>query len=303
MKTIRLSLLTLLLLQALLPALGQPPSSAIEKKYTAPLAKIFALQPQIAPLNPVFKKVYPVAIVEDKTFYIFEPAPEEKAYRLVHTAPDPYNIPQQVRAAMPLGFWGNRTACVVSGEVFDQPDGYVLIFHEFVHCAQAECCEQKLKEKLSIYKSAMKTQDYMWELQYPFPYTDAAFVRMYTSLLSGLDRQDASQAEALRNELKKSLRPADWEYMTWQEWKEGLARYLENRIRRTLGLAENIGGEEKPYSRVTFYRGGDALIRLLERQHPGITANMEELYRMISLSPENNPPPAPGAVPAHRRVR
>jgi hypothetical protein len=129
----------------------------------------------------------------------------------------------------------------------------------------------------------MKKQDYMWELQYPFPYADATFIRTYKSLLLALDERDAAQAESLRKELRESLSSMDWEYLTWQEWKEGLARYLENRIRQMVGLPENKGGETEPYSRVTFYRGGDALIRFLEGQHPGISTNMERLYRMISL--------------------
>lgn len=36
---------------------------------------------------------------------------------------------------MPLAFWDNRIACVVTGEVFGEPDGYVFIYHEFIHCA------------------------------------------------------------------------------------------------------------------------------------------------------------------------
>ena len=73
---------------------------------------------------------------------------------------------------MPLAFWNNRIACVVTGEVFGEPDGYVFIYHEFIHCAQWDCCEQRLKE--------------------------------------------------------------------------GLARYLENRLRDVVGLSENRGGRTRP---------------------------------------------------------
>jgi hypothetical protein len=93
---------------------------------------------------------------------------------------------------MPLAFWNNRIACVVTGEVFGEPDGYVFIYHEFIHRAQWDCCEQKLKE--------------------------------------------------------------------------GLARYLVNRLRDVVGLSENRGGENPPFTRVTFYSGGDKLIRFLERR-------------------------------------
>jgi hypothetical protein len=255
----------------------------IAEKYSAPLAKIFDLQVSFRPIHPAFVKVYPVAIVEKKAFYVFEPAPEERVYRLACTSPDTFNIPTGVRAAMPLGFWDNRIACVVTGEVFDQPDGYVFIFHEFVHCAQWDCCELKLKEGLSIFRAAMKNKNYMWELQYPFPYTKPDFFNLYGELLAAWDKNDASKVESLRGKLKASLSAEQWEYLTWQEWKEGLACYLENRMRAVVGLPENKGGETPPYNRVTFYRGGEKFILFLQRRQLGIAADMEKLYRTMSL--------------------
>jgi hypothetical protein len=183
---------------------------------------------------------------------------------------------------MPLAFWENRMACVVTGEVFGQSDGYVFIFHEFVHCAQWESCERKLKDGLSIFREAMKNKDYMWELQYPFPYPSPAFVETYSTLLKAWEGNDAESAGYLRASLRQALSPAEWEYLTWQEWKEGLARHLENRTREAAGLPENKGGGTPPFGRVTFYRGGDKLIRFLERRRPGIADDLEELYRAIS---------------------
>ena len=78
-------------------------------------------------------------------------------------------MPEGVRAAMPLDFWDNRIACVVTPEVFDQLKGYVTVFHEFVHCYQWETCEMRLKESLRVYQKSVEQKDFMWELQYPFP--------------------------------------------------------------------------------------------------------------------------------------
>ncbi|MBN2206737.1 MAG: alpha/beta hydrolase [Candidatus Aminicenantes bacterium] len=250
--------------------------------YKPALVKIFELQTRLKPLHPALAKVYPVAVVENGLFHVFEPDPAQRTYRLALTAPDTMSVPPGVRAAMPLGFWGNRMACVVTGEVFDEPDGYVTILHEFVHCSQWEGCERKLKDGLSIHRAAMSKNDFMWELQYPFPYADPEFRRIYKSLIATWDNDFEEEADALRAELKASLSPQDWEYLTWQEWKEGLARWLENRIRAVLGFAENVGGEPPPFDRVTFYRGGDGLIRYLERREPGIAADIEKLYRAIS---------------------
>jgi hypothetical protein len=282
-----------LLVQASGAAWGQEADDSVARRYSTPLQKIFELETRFAPLHPVLGKVHPVAIVENKTFYIFEPAPGEKMYRLVRTAPDTFNIPTGIRAAMPLSFWDNRIACVVTGEIFGEPDGYVFIFHEFVHCAQWDCCEQKLKEGLSIYREAMKSKNYMWELQYPFPYSNPAFIKTYPALFKAWDDNDAAVAESLRADLKKALSPAEWEYLTWQEWKEGLARYLENRMRKVVGLPENRGGENPPFNRVTFYRGGDKFIRFLERRRPGTVNDLEKLFRAMSASPEGAAVPAP----------
>ena len=281
MKKLFILLTLALFVQALGSAWGQDAKDPIAGKYSASLKKIFDLDVRFAPLHPALGKVYPVAIVENKTFYIFEPVPAEKVYRLVLTSPDTFNMPTGIRAAMPLAFWENRMACVVTGEVFGQPDGYVFIFHEFVHCAQWACCEQKLKEGMSIFREAMKTKNYMWELQYPFPYSNPAFAETYPALFKTWDANDAAAAEGQRAALKKALSPAEWEYLTWQEWKEGLARYLENRMREVAGLPENKGGESPPFNRVTFYRGGDKLIRFLERRQPGIVNDLEKLYRAI----------------------
>jgi hypothetical protein len=264
------------------PVPAQTPGDPVADKYSAPLARIFDLQDRLRSIHPALDKVYPVAIVENKAFHIFEPDPERRAYRLVRTSPDTYDIPTGIRAAMPLDFWDNRIACVVTGEVFGQPDGYVFIFHEFVHCAQWEGPELELKGGLRLYQDAMKNKDYMWELQHPFPYEEAGFVKLYADLLAAWARDDVPAAASLRAELKRSLAQPEWEYLTWQEWKEGLARFIENRIRATLGLAENTGGKARPYTRITFYLGGDLLIRFLERRTPGAASDISELHRAIS---------------------
>lgn len=287
MKKVVLPLSLVLAALAFGPARGQEAGDPMSVKYAAALNRLFELRTRFAPLHPALEKVYPVAIVENKTFFIFEPVPRDKVYRLVATAPDTFDIPVGVRAAMPLACWDNRMACVVTGEVFDEPAGPVIIFHEFVHCAEWDCCEQKLKEGLGIFREAMKKQDYMWELQFPFRYANPAFVKAYRALLEAWDDGDDAAAARQRAELYGLLTPAEWEYLTWQEWKEGLARHLENRMREEVGLPENLNGGGPIFDRVTFYRGGDRLIRALERSRPGISHDLEGLFRAISAKPSS----------------
>lgn len=286
MKKLAALLSSALIVLVMATAWGQEIKDPVAEKYAGPLKEIFQYQTMFASLDPALEKVYPVAIVEDKTFYVFEPVPEKKIYRLVRTAPDTFNVPTGVRAAMPLAFWEDRMACVVTPEVFSQPDGYVFIFHEFVHCAQWDAGERKFKESLSIYQEAMKKKDYMWELEYPFPYSNPAFVKSYSALIDAWERDDTTAAAALRAELYKSISPEDWEYLTWQEWKEGVARNLENRMRGIVGLPENNGGESAPYDRVTFYVGGDQMIRFLKRAEKVTAGDLEALYRAIKAKPD-----------------
>jgi hypothetical protein len=257
------------------------PQAGTAGKVQAKIDKVFAVNDQVRDIHPLLQRVYPIALAEDKIVYIFEPDQAARKYRLVATVPDPYDLPKGIRAAIPLGFWNNRTACVVSSEIFDEADGYVMMFHEFVHCAQAEICEQKIKQNLQIYQEAMKKKEYSWELQYPFPYGDDAFIKSYGALLKAFEEAQGNQVQALRAKLRDSLTKAQWEYMTWQQWKEGFARFLENRMRNRLGLAENVGGATTPYDRLSFYYGGDRLIRFFTSQDKTVSENIELLYSRI----------------------
>lgn len=258
------------------------PPQAPQPDLSAQLDRVVAIQRQVKDLHPAFARAYPIAVVRDKTFYVYEHDAAAGRYALVTTAPDKLNVPAGVRAAMPLDFLENRIACVVTPDAFDDLQGFVVVLHEFVHCYQWETCERRLKEQMGVYRRAMERKDYMWELQHPFPYAGEAFVQGYASMLAALAAPDAASVPEIRTRLKDSLAPDDWEYMTWQEWKEGLARYLENEVGSRLGRPANSGGASRPFSRVTFYFGGEALIRALSRREPGIEKDVERLYRVIA---------------------
>ena len=261
---------------------AQPSLESVARHYGEALNRIFEYQAQVADLHPALKSVYPVAIVESGQFFIFEPDPAARVYRPVNAFPDTFNVLKGIRAAMPLAVWNNRMACVVSGDAFDTPKGFVLVLHEFVHCYQWDACEQKLKEKMPIYQEAMKNKDYMWELQYHFPYSDPSWTSVYADWMSALERNDDRAAKGLRKKLKTLLSPRDWDYMTWQEWKEGLARCLENRIYARLGMTANDYGRQAPFNRITFYCGGQRLIDHLGRTDPKLVDDIEVLYGRIS---------------------
>ena len=264
------------------PATGKGVDPESADPFTAPLGRLFEFQEHIRDIHPAFERLYPVAVVDGGRFRVYAPDRARRTYALAVDTPDRLDIPKGVRAAMPLDFWENRMACVVTPEVFEEPAGYAVIFHEFVHCYQWETCELRLKAALRVYGRAMERKDYMWELQHPFPYADPEFARDYGAMLAALTTGDHGRAMSVRAALKARLSGEDREYMTWQEWKEGTARFLENEVKNRFGLPANRGGMEPPFTRVSFYAGGELLIRMLVGPDPGLAGNVEALYRRIA---------------------
>ena len=254
----------------------------MQSRYDRSLQAVLDLQHEIADIHPMLERAFPIALVEEGRFYIYDLDASGRRYEYVHQAPTPVPVPKGVRAAFPLACYGDRPACVVNDDIFESLDGYVTIFHEFVHCQQSETCEAKLKQTLGIARKAQAENDVMWEIHYPFPYADPPFVETYATFLAALEKGAANRVAAARQKLHEILCPGDLEYVFWQEWKEGLARYVENQIRARLGLPGNHGGGEPPFDRVAFYEGGSRLIAALERHEPGLRQDVEALFYRLS---------------------
>ena len=249
-------------------------------EYTAPIQQLFEIQSEILDLHPLLEQMYPIAIVESGKFLIYDLDPEGATYQFIKTAPLPMPVPEKVRAAFDLQAYDNRIACVVTGDIFEEPDGYVTIFHEFVHCGQASTCEMEIKQELSVCQQAMAVQDYMWEINHPFPYDDPVFVDAYQTILTTDNLEEIDQ---VHKQLKAHLGLEDYEYLVWQEWKEGLARYIENLIRQRLGFKIRAWDEKRPLDRVAFYEGGANYIAAIFKNTPELTTDVERLfYRMFN---------------------
>ncbi|HET59961.1 MAG TPA: hypothetical protein ENN32_06295 [Chloroflexi bacterium] len=79
--------------------------------------------------------------------------------------------------------------------------------------------------------------------------------------------------------LRAMLASLGYEYMLWQEWKEGFARWLENRMQSALNLSLNQGGGHEPFTCVSFYAHGAGLIDLLAKNDPALVNDLEGLFR------------------------
>lgn len=245
-------------------------------------AYLIQLQQEVARLHPALAELYPVAVCVDDRFQIYDLLKGEISYQLIKTAPIPMPVPAGVRAAFPLEAYEGRIAAVVTPDVFDSLDGIVTIFHEFVHCYQFSTCEGELKMSLDIARLAEETGDVMWEIEYPFPYTARTFIRGYQQFIRALVEMDERGIVQARRGLFGYLGVHDFEYMVWQEWKEGFARWIENRLQRELGLTENTKGASPPYSRVSFYAGGAATIDFLSTKAPNIVNDLPGLFSRMA---------------------
>ena len=251
------------------------------ERFHAEFQHLVQFQNEVAGFHPVFGCSYPMALVDNQQFLIYDRPDGTGNYTLMKTVPTPMPIPEGVLAAFPLAAYGGQTAAVVTNTVFDQPDGLVMILHEFVHCYQARTCLQDLREQLIICQEEEKRGHITWEIDHPFPYSDAAFVTAYTDFLQALERSDSEAVMRFRQDLREVLSNRDYEYMVWEEWTEGFARWKENRLREYVNLPRVDIGTILPYNRVTFYVGGAVYIDLLVQRDPELQFDFPALFKAM----------------------
>lgn len=242
---------------------------------------LVALHQRVNNINPALERLYPIAIVKDDQFHIYDYEYNSQSYQFQKTITSPMPIPAGVRAAFPLEAYRDKIACVVTPDIFDNPEGYVTILHEFVHCYQYETCEPDLKKTLDIARHAQETGNSMWEIEYPFPYQAEHFIQAYARFLAAIQAGDHTETQHARRMLRTFLGLHDFEYMIWQEWKEGFARYVENEVNCYLGRTEKTKGSGQPFSRVSFYAGGAAYIKHLSVFDTRFIHDLPYLFRYL----------------------
>jgi pimeloyl-ACP methyl ester carboxylesterase len=143
----------------------------------------------------------------------------------------------------------------------------------------------------------------MWMLNYPFPYDDPHVQRLIgdyrDALVAALHDPSAMPVYAFtRARLAEELEPADYRYLSFQLWQEGVARYTEIRVAEAAAMRHQPSAEFEaldefvPYSdaaaslhwqldedlvsldlaaqrRVAFYPLGAAEAFILDAAHPG----------------------------------
>ncbi len=256
---------------------GQAPEQ-ITASYYDKVQKVLDYKDVFEAVHPFIQNLHPIAIAEDGYFYVFDLDDRGETYALKAWEETGMHVPEGVRAAFSLHFYDNRCACVVSGDAFDSPGGYITIFHEFIHCHQWHTVEPGLRAELPLAVRMTQEENFMWEIEYPFPYDDEWFVNTYAAFVDAFERGKPDEALQLRHELQTGLKSEDFQYMVWQEWKEGFALYVENLLRKEMGIERNMVGRSFPFSRTVFYAGGEAYIKHLIEKKPGLNEDIGALF-------------------------
>lgn len=277
MSGLKLFFLVMLVMGQLAGSPAQNPDR-IFSAYNNQLVRVFQYRDSLEGVHPFVRNLFPIAIAEEGHFYVFDLDSTGGEYRIMTHQEIQMQVPRGVRAAFPLEFYDNKCACVVSGDVFESPLGYVTIFHEFVHCHQWNTVEPRLRQILPLAQKAAQKEDFMWEINYPFPYQDNWFTETYRAFIKAAREKDEKNVILLRAELASIMNEDDYQYMVWQEWKEGFALFVENKMRAHLKLPENKVGQNPPFSRTVFYAGGAALIDYLTDRNPALLTDLESLF-------------------------
>ncbi len=251
-----------------------------EQKYISQLDEVTKLWQTARTLHPAWQQLYPVCLINCERFTLYKPE-ADNSWRKIDSGNVNMQLPDGIMAAFPMPFHNYEMACVLDDRSFSTKEDMTIVFHEFVHCYQAATCDSDLKERLFIAKEYAHTNG-MWELQYPFPYENDAVGNLYIQMIEACEQGNREKVAQMRNEIRTLVSANDWEYLTWQEFKEGSARWLQNTLAREIGANEASSKRSQPIDRVTFYEGGEKVIQLLTAENPALGSDFPALWKAIT---------------------
>ena len=245
------------------------------KDVESKLNKMLLYKQDAKSVHSLFCSDYPVGLGEENKIVIYDIV--NGIYKYDQTVTVPMTIPEGTEAAFPIKE-KDDCCCVITHSCLAESNYFLPILHEFVHCYQFRSCEDKLKKKLKFYSKAMEDYGYMWELNYKFTYNNEKYRELIQSIELCSFNEMIDRLKILRSELNLS----DYEYLVWQIWKEGFARFIENKIRQINGVSENNNGvNEEDTDRTSMYFIGDHIWRKFEKRDLKILNRIEEIFGLL----------------------
>lgn len=247
--------------------------------FSQKLNNLISIHSNVKKIHTSLSNLYPVAITNpDENKLIIYDVNFSGKYEHITEEKVGVTLPKKVRASFPVEFYDSKSCCVASEDIFEEDNGFVTFFHEFVHCYQYEYCETEINDSLSIVE---KYDNSYWELEHPFPYGSKLFKKAFENIIKSIKIKDNDKLKREFEKLKTKIEKQDYEYMIWQIWKEGFARFIENEIRSKYDLQENENGMEAPYNRISLYYLGDKLISFLTETNGKIIKDIRLLFDVL----------------------
>jgi hypothetical protein len=183
-------------------------------------------------------------VTPDRELLVGHPAPTAEFVRVGHDAAlhsDVYSRPRVFSPTMLATFPAvGTTPTIVVGTAEStgmRSSAWVLtVLHEHFH--QWQFAQPGYYPGIAALGLARGDNTGMWMLNYPFPYDSAPVQVRLHELSAALAGALAAPGEALaltryrvaRAGVRAALDPADYRYLSFQLWQEGVARYTEIRI-------------------------------------------------------------------------
>lgn len=162
----------------------------------------------------------------------------------------------------------------------------VTLLHEHFH--QLQDSDPNFYAEVNALNLSRGDQTGMWMLNYAFPYAKQEVVKQFYVLGQALaEARRAATSDQFatrlrtyleaRKRFKELLAPDDYNYYSFQLWKEGVARYTEYRIAR-LAAAEYKPGKEfralKDFN--TFERTADSILARIDSELSALSLERQQ---------------------------
>ncbi|MDR1837796.1 MAG: hypothetical protein LBQ89_09080 [Treponema sp.] len=248
------------------------------KRQAAFMDDVIKMHDKVKNIHVSLEKLYPITVINNGYFFIFDKNEIGHKYEFKRKVETSVVVSGEILTAFHLDFYDMKPSVVISENMIGNLGNDILVLHEFVHCFQLENGAIEIKNGLSIQKQEMAKKNYNWEIDFSFPYNNEYLIDKTMELSDCFTRDNYENVEIYRNCMRAYLHKAEYEYMIWQEWKEGFARYVENLIRKELGLRLNGNILVQPFGRVHFYEIGSKYIEMLIKNDKGLNDNIVKLF-------------------------
>jgi len=253
------------------------------ERQAAFMDNVIKMHDKVKTVHVSLEKLYPITVIHNGYFYIFDKNEAGNKYEFKRKVETSVVVSGEILTAFVLDFYDLKPSVVISENMIGNLGNDILVLHEFVHCFQLENGAIEIKNGLSIQRQEMAKSNYTWEIDFSFPYSNKFFINKTEELARDFANGNYESVEVYRNCMRAYLHKDEYEYMIWQQWKEGFSRHVENLIRKELGLRLNGNILIQPFSRVHFYEIGNKYIEMLIKKDKGLDENIVKIFNKMFI--------------------